>query len=105
MITDADVDSGGIFLKNGSNEYDVVILGYQEYVTQKEYDSFKRFVSNGGTMIIPDGNVFYAEVEYDNSTKTIRLVKGHGWAFKDKSACKSIDERWAKETAMGVGSN
>jgi hypothetical protein len=105
VITDADVDSDGIFLKNGSNGYDVVILGHQEYVTQREYDNFKRFVSNGGTMIILDGNVFYAEVNYDNSTKTIRLVKGHGWAFNGKSAWKSIGERWANETAMWVGSN
>ncbi len=105
VITDADVDSGGIFLNNGDNGYDVVILGHQEYVTQKEYDNFKRFVSNGGTMIILDGNVFYAEVDYDNSTETIRLVKGHGWAFNGKSAWKSIGERWANETAMWVGSN
>ena len=105
VITDADVDSDGIFLKNGSNGYDVVILGHQEYVTQREYDNFKRFVSNGGTMIILDGNVFYAEVNYDNSTETIRLVKGHGWAFNGKSAWKSIGERWANETATWVGSN
>jgi hypothetical protein len=105
VITDADVDSGNLFLKNGSNGYDVVILGHQEYVTQREYDNFKRFVSNGGTMIILDGNVFYAQVDYDNSTQTIRLVKGHGWAFNGKSAWRSIGERWANETAKWVGSN
>jgi hypothetical protein len=105
VISDADVDSGNIFLKNGSNGYDVVILGHQEYVTQREYDNFKRFVSNGGTMIILDGNVFYAQVDYDNSTQTIRLVKGHGWAFNGKSAWRSIGERWANETAKWVGSN
>ncbi len=105
VISDADVDSGGIFLKNGSNGYDVVILGHQEYVTQREYNNLKRFVSNGGTMIILDGNVFYAEVDYDNATKTIRLAKGHGWAFNGKSAWKSVGERWASETAKWVGSN
>jgi hypothetical protein len=105
VISDADVDSGGIFLKNGSNRYNVVILGHQEYVTQREYNNLKRFVSNGGTMIILDGNVFYAEVDYDNTTRTIRLVKGHGWAFNGKSAWKSVGERWASETAKWVGSN
>ena len=106
VMSDADVDSGGgIFLKNGSNRYDVVILGHQEYVTQREYNNFKKFVSNGGTMVILDGNVFYAEVNYDNATKTIRLVKGHGWAFNGKSAWKSVSERWAAETATWVGSN
>ena len=51
--------------KNGSNAFDLLILGHQEYVTQKEYDNLKRFVANGGTMLILDGNVFYAEVKYD----------------------------------------
>jgi hypothetical protein len=106
VITYADVDSSGIFLKNGDNRYDVVILGHQEYVIQREYDNFKRFVFNdGGTMIILDGNIFYAEVDYDNCTETIRLVKGHGWAFNGKSAWKSVGERWANETANWVGSN
>ena len=36
-----------IFLNNGSNKYEVIILGHQEYVTQREYDNLKRFVSNG----------------------------------------------------------
>src|SRR4029079_5647998 len=65
FLTDQDVDAGSIFQANGSNVYDVVILGHQEYVTQREYDNFKLFVGNGGTMIVLDGNVFYAEVKYD----------------------------------------
>jgi hypothetical protein len=61
FLTDQDVDEGYIFQVNGSNAYDVIILGHQEYVTQREYDNFKQFVGSGGTMIILDGNVFYAE--------------------------------------------
>lgn len=105
VLTDADVDSGSIFMKNGSNAYDVIILGHQEYVTQQEYDNLKRFVSNGSTMIILDGNVFYAEVKYCRNTEMITLAKGHGWAFNGKSAWKSIGERWANETSRWVGSN
>jgi hypothetical protein len=105
VLTDTDVDSGGIFLQNGSNAYDVVILGHQEYVTQREYDNLKQFVANGGTMIILDGNVFYAEVGYNRNTDIVRLMKGHGWAYNGKSAWKSIGERWANETAQWVGSN
>jgi hypothetical protein len=105
LLTDADVDSGSIFMKNGSNAYDVLILGHQEYVTQQEYDNLKRFVADGGTMITMDGNVFYAEVKYDRENKTISLIKGHGWAFNGKSAWKSIGERWANETSQWVGSN
>ena len=103
--TDQDVDAGSIFQANGSNAYDVIILGHQEYVTQREYDNFKQFVGNGGTMIILDGNVFYAEVKHDNNTDTVTLVKGHSWAFNGKSAWRSVDERWKNETAQWVGSN
>jgi len=90
LLTDANVDNGNIFNKNNnssssnlsyvsnssnrnssSNAYDLIILGHQEYVTQQEYDNLKHFVANGGTMIILDGNVFYAEVKYEKSTHTV----------------------------------
>lgn len=103
--TDQDVDAGSIFQANGSNAYDVIILGHQEYVTQKEYNNLKQFVGDGGTMIVLDGNVFYAEVKHDNNTDTVTLVKGHSWAFNGKSAWRSVDERWKNETAQWVGSN
>jgi hypothetical protein len=116
ILTDADVDNGSMIFnrttKNNNNEtngttnaYDIIILGHQEYVTQREYDNLKKFVANGGTMIILDGNVFYAEVKYDSQKSTVTLVKGHSWAFNGKSAWKSISERWAKETSQWVGSN
>jgi hypothetical protein len=105
FLTDQDVDAGSIFQANGSNAYDVIILGHQEYVTQEEYDNLKQFVGDGGTMILLDGNVFYAEVRYDRNTDNITLVKGHSWAFNGKSAWRSVDERWKNETAQWVGSN
>jgi hypothetical protein len=113
ILTDADVDNGSIFEANSGhggvdtnrNAYDVIILGHQEYVTQQEYDYLKNFVSNGGTMILLDGNVFYAQVKFDRNTDYITLVKGHGWAFNGKSAWRSVNERWAKETSEWVGSN
>ena len=111
VLTDADVDNGSIFENRGgsvdtnSNAYDVIILGHQEYVTQQEYNYLKDFVSNGGTMFLLDGNVFYAQVKFDRNTDTVTLVKGHGWAFNGKSAWKGVAERWAKETSEWVGSN
>lgn len=113
VLTDADVDNGSIFKNDGndgsfninSNAYDVIILGHQEYVTQQEYDYLKNFVSNGGTMILLDSNVFYAQVRFDRATDTVTLVKGHGWAFNSGSSWKSVSERWAKETSQWVGSN
>lgn len=109
VLTDADVDEGSIFKNNGgnprSNAFDVVILGHQEYVTQQEYDNLKQFVSNGGTMIILDGNVFFAQVKYDKNTQNVTLVKCHGWTFNGMSAWKSVNERWKSETSQWVGSN
>jgi hypothetical protein len=107
VLTDIDVDGGSIFKdsKNTTNKYDILILGHQEYVTQQEYTNLKTFVANGGTMILLDGNVFYAQVGYDRSSQTITLLKGHGWAFNGKSAWKSAGERWADETSQWVGSN
>ena len=106
LLTDASVDNGSIFTKNRKNNvYDIVILGHQEYVTQQEYNNLKKFVVNGGTMIILDGNVFFAQVKYDKQTQTVTLVKGHWWAFNGKSAWKSVAERWKQETSQWIGSN
>jgi hypothetical protein len=111
LLTDEDVDNGAIFNKNiargniTSNAYDLIILGHQEYVTQREYDNLRHFVANGGIMIILDGNVFYAEVKYEKPQHMVVLVKGHSWAFNGKSAWRSVSERWAKETSEWVGSN
>jgi hypothetical protein len=120
ILTDVDVDNSGsyrsspfsvssapnIFSENDKkNAYDIIILGHQEYVTQREYDNLKRFVMNGGVLIILDGNIFYAEVKYDRNSETITLVKGHHWAFNGKSAWKSVAERWSNETSQWIGSN
>ncbi len=107
VITDADVDSGSIFTNNlnTTNRFNILILGHQEYVTQQEYNNFRTFVANGGTMLLLDGNVFYAQVGYDRPTQTITLIKGHGWAYNGRSAWKSVGERWLNETSQWVGSN
>jgi hypothetical protein len=106
ILTDVDVDAGNIFTtKNKSNKYDILVIGHQEYVTQQEYDNLKQFVVSGGTMIILDGNIFYAEVKYNRNAQTIALVKGHGWAFNGVSAWRSVSERWKQETSEWVGSN
>jgi N,N-dimethylformamidase beta subunit-like protein len=58
-----------------------MILGHQEYITQREYDNLKQFVGNGGVMIILDGNIFYPQVKYDKNAQNISLVKGHSCAY------------------------
>ena len=107
LTTDVDIDNGSIFYNNINtiNKYNVLILGHQEYVTQREYDYLKQFVANGGILILPYANTFYAEVKYNNKNNTISLVKGHYWAFNGKSAWRSISERWKNESSEWIGSN
>jgi plastocyanin len=104
-ISDEDVDAGYIFEPDGSNAFDVLFLLHNEYVTDKEYNNFKRFVSNGGTIVFLDGNVLYAEVQYDNDMHTVTLVKGHDWDFDGKAALKSDHEAYFDDKKGWVGSN
>jgi hypothetical protein len=99
------VDNGSIFKHSGGNSYDFVVLGHQEYVTQREYTNLKQYVADGGNLVILDGNIFYAEINYNPTNGTITLVKGHSWAFNGQSAWRSVNERWRNETAEWVGSN
>ena len=42
VLTDADADNiNSLFFNNGTNKYDIIILGHQEYVTQQEYNNLK----------------------------------------------------------------
>ena len=106
VLGDEDVHNGSsLFRANGTNVYDVIMLDHLEYVSQQEYDNLKRFVANGGILMLLAGNMFYAEVEYDQNTDTIRLVNGHDFAFNGKTAGKGDRERWERETSEWVGSN
>ena len=50
VFTDADADNvDSLFFNNGSNKYDIIILGHQEYVTQQEYDNLKHFRRDFGS--------------------------------------------------------
>jgi hypothetical protein len=116
IIRDEDIHDGYIFnptpanqdnksINNNRNIYDTLVIFHDEYATQSMYNNYKRFVSNGGTIIFVDANVFIAEVDYNKDNHTITLVKGHTWEFDGKSARKSVDERWFEENKEWVGSN
>lgn len=104
-LADQDIHHGFIFAPDNSNLYDILILGHSEYVTQEEYNNFKKFVENGGTIILFDANTFYTEIDYDLINNKITLVKGHTWSFDGEKAWRDIRERWANETTQWVGSN
>ncbi len=101
LITDIEVHLNRI------QQYDKIILLHSEYVTQQYYDNLREWVSNGGTMILVDGNALYAEVEYgQTATKAmIRLSKGHGWEFNGTLAVQSVKERWLEENKEFIGSH
>jgi hypothetical protein len=105
ILTDIEVDKGGLFTENGSLRFGTVILGFEEYVTENEYLSLRNFVLDGGKLIILSGGNFLAEVKYGPATNTISLVKGHGWYFNGTEAIKSVYNRWYKENSEWVGSN
>ena len=106
-MSDVDIHNGFIFDDNTttSNKYDVLILEHQEYVTQEEYNYLRQFVANGGILILPYSNTFYAEIKYDPKDDTITFVKGHNWEFDGKTVKNSVAERWLNETSEWVGSN
>jgi hypothetical protein len=105
FLTDKDVHNGLIFDQNIQKKYDVLILGHQEYVTQEEYSNFKKFVENGGIIILFNSNIFYTEVAYNPINEEVTLVQGHNWAFDGDEAWISVLERWKTETSEWVGSN
>ncbi len=102
VIDEIDVDQGGLF-HDSERVYDVVILGFTEYVTEREYLYYKQFVASGGTLIIMDACTFLAEVTYSNGY--LSLTKGHSWEFNGTHAWKSVHHRWYEDNMNWVGSN
>lgn len=108
-INEIDVSLGALF-KGEQRAFDVVILGFTEYVTADQYVEYKRFVADGGTLILMDACNFLAEVKYyppdvPGQPGYLSLVKGHGWEFNGTHAWKSVFHRWPEENRNWVGSN
>jgi hypothetical protein len=105
LLSDMDLHEGVIFGPDGENVFRTLFLLHNEYVTQQEYDNLKRFVYNGGTLVLIDGNTFYAEVTYDKANCDVTLVKGHDWEFNGDIARPSVSERYQEDNAEWVGTN
>ncbi|MFX1369945.1 MAG: hypothetical protein ACFFAY_15225, partial [Promethearchaeota archaeon] len=109
LINEIDVIKGALF-DESRRVYDVLILGFTEYVTIEEYNFYQEFVETGGTLIIMNACNFLAEVKYyppvtPDDEGHISLVKGHGWEFNGTHAWKSVYHRWPEENRNWVGSN
>ena len=105
VINDIDVHNGILFKSDGRIRYKTVVVGFSEYVTAEQYSEYRRFVEEGGKLVLLDANYFLAEVAYNKDANTLRLVKGHGWSFDGKKANKDVFRRWPKQNAEWTGSN
>jgi hypothetical protein len=105
VMTDVDVTEGRLFDEKGANMFDVVVLGFTEYVTAQQYSGYKHFVENGGRLIFMDATNFLVEVKYHSRTNHLSLVKGHGWGFDGKKVWHDVFERWGQQNRNWVASN
>jgi hypothetical protein len=102
ILNDIGVHGGALF--NGSaRNFDVVVIGHEEYLTRQEYNQFQQFVAEGGRLIGMSGNLFYAQVSYANGTET--LVSGHGWVFNGTVALANKIQPFAATNYAFVGGN
>ncbi len=105
IISDLDVHEGILFKSDGEKRYKTIVVGFSEYVTARQYSEYRRFVEKGGKLVLLDANFFLVEVDFSKETRTLKLVKGHGWSFNGKVAKKDEFRRWAKENVQWLGSN
>jgi hypothetical protein len=105
VLTDVSVDSGELVYENGTRRFDVVILGFTEYVTSQEYSAYRHFVADSGRLIFMDATNFLAEVRFYSQTNHLALVKGHGWGFDGKKVWHDMRERWSQESTNWIASN
>jgi hypothetical protein len=108
IIDEVNVTYGGLF-ENGQRRYDVIVLGFTEYVTRQEYYAYRDFVAQGGTLVEMDACNFLAEVKYyppvNGAQAHLSLVRGHGWEFNGTCAWKSVYANWEEENRNWIGSN
>jgi hypothetical protein len=71
VITDIDVDKNPSILQN----YEKIILLHNEYVTKSMFNA----ITNHSKVIYLYPNALYAEILVDYDTKTISLIRGHGY--------------------------
>jgi hypothetical protein len=105
VLNDVSVSEGGLFYEDGARRFDVVILGFTEYVTSQQYSAYKHFVADGGRLIFMDATNFLAEVRFYSQTNHLALVKGHGWGFDGKKVWHDLRERWSQDSTNWIASN
>ena len=105
LLTDIDINNGALFSSNGSRKFDSVVVGFSEYVTSEEYQSYKHFVETGGTLIFLNACNFLAQVQYYPSVNKLALISGHGWNFNGTMAWAGPFSRWSSNNSNWIGSD
>jgi hypothetical protein len=89
VVDDIQVDRGALLNPDGSPRYSAVVIGHEEYVTQAEFDQFRRYVAAGGRLIAMSSNMFYVKITFNPRTSFETFVVGHGYAYNGHSAWHS----------------
>jgi hypothetical protein len=105
VVTDVNVSDGALFGFGGVRAYDVVIVGFSEYVTAQEYSQLERFVASGGRLAVISSDDFEVKVAYSQRTGSEAFVLGHGYAFNGKTAWHSVDNAWEAQDTNWFGSS
>src|SRR5467141_3029992 len=102
LISEVNI-SQALFRADGARNYDVLILGFTEYVTAQEYYAYKSFVTTGGVLVLMDATNFLAQVQFYPRTQHLALIRGHGWGFNGTMAWRDIFDRWQNENTNWIG--
>jgi len=71
FITDLEIHKNPEILK----EFDKIIMLHNEYVTRAEFDA----ITEHPNVMYLYPNALYAQIEYDENDKTIKLIRGHNY--------------------------
>jgi hypothetical protein len=103
VVTDINVSQGALFNSRGERNFDAIVIGHEEYVTQAEYDQLREFVAAGGRLVAMSSNAFYARITFNPRNLMETFVVGHGYAYNGRSAWHSNQQPFAMNTSRWFG--
>jgi hypothetical protein len=75
VISGVNVANGGLFNRASSRAYDVVVVGFDEYVTDMKHNQYLKLVQDGGEIVFLIVANFLGRVNYRPVTKGASLWK------------------------------
>lgn len=103
VVNDINVSQGALFARNGSANFVVVVYGFAEYVSQPEYSQLVKFVASGGRLVIMGGDSFQVRVDYNPRNGYETYVLGHGFAYNNKTAWRTVPLRLGFNLTRFIG--